>query len=344
MISPVKKVFIAVFMVVAAAAPFAAGAQVISQPINPACAPFITYNLYYGLSDRQSAGQVSRLQDFLRSQGLFPYASVGVFGPVTYAAVRNFQIAHSIYPVTGGVGPITRGVIQQLGCGSPTPVPIGSVSLYFISPSQAAVGQTVNVTGFGMTNSNTILLDGMVAATNIPINSSIAVACTTDPSCRGGIRQTLLFTVPQYLSPNCPAGSMCPMYVRQLTPGTYQLTVQNQSGTSNATSFTVTGASQTQPLSITGLDAPAQLPVGTTGAWSVHVSTVGSNLHYSAVWGDEYQSGSNIMMPSSTQVQTSATFSHTYYQTGTYTPTFTVSDDQGRSVSTSASVTVTPIY
>ena len=302
----------------------------------------LSANLRYGAADYAPQGQVAQLQSFLQASGYFPYQPVGVFGPLTLAAVRSYQGAHGV-PATGFVGPLTRAAISQSTCGTPVPPAPSSVSLYTVSPAQAPVGGQVNVTGFSFTNDNTILLDGMVAARGVPINSSIAVACTTDPSCRGGIRQTLLFTVPQYLSPNCPPGSMCPMYVRQLTPGNYQLTVQNANGTSNAMTLTVTGSGQTQTLSITGLDAPTQLPVGAAGTWVVHVSTTGSNLSYSVVWGDEFQR-TGIMAPGASQVQTNATFSHSYSQAGTYAPIFTVSDNQGHTVSTGATLTVTPLY
>lgn len=327
MLKPMKNAFIAALLFATVVAPFAASAQTtIAQPIA-ACAPYLTYNLYYGLNDRLTGGQVSRLQTFLQNQGYFPYAAVGVFGPVTYAAVRNFQIAHNIYPVTGGVGPITRSVIQQISCGgTPTPVPTG-VSIYSVSPVQGPIGTTITITGSGFTNDNTIMFDGMTAVRGV-----------------SAINGRLTFVVPEYLQPYCPPGAYCLLYVVQTMQRAYQLTVQNTNGTSNATTFTVGSGAQNQPLSIIGLDAPAQVPVGSTATWTVHVSTTGSNLHYSVVWGDEYQTGTSFAAPSSTQVQTTATFSHAYRQSGTYTPTFTVTDDQGRSVSTSATVTVTPLY
>ena len=82
----------------------------------------------------------------------------------------------------------------------------------------------------------------MVAASNVPIASSIAVACTTDPSCKGGIRQTLVFTVPSSIGPDCKPTEACPMYMRLLTNGTYPLTVENENGISNAIAVTIVGA------------------------------------------------------------------------------------------------------
>ena len=81
--------------------------------------------------------------------------------------------------------------------------------------------------------------------------SSIAIACPmilgTDyaHTCHGGINQTITFTVPTSLAPNCPANSACPMYMRLVTPGEYDITVQNANGTSNAIPFTVTSGSGT---------------------------------------------------------------------------------------------------
>jgi peptidoglycan hydrolase-like protein with peptidoglycan-binding domain len=199
----------------------------------------LSTNVGYGMQDIHTDGSISRLQDFLATQGYFNRNLMGTlrYGPATRAAVIKFQTAHGV-PQTGFVGPLTRAAISSASCGT-TP-PSSPVSLYYVAPARGAVGATVSVTGFGFTAGNTILMEGSVAARNVPITSSIAVACTTDPSCKGGIRQTLQFTIPDSLSPNCPTGSMCPMYMRLTTPGAYALTVENENGTSAPLTFTVT--------------------------------------------------------------------------------------------------------
>lgn len=302
-------------------------------------------NFGRGASDVSSANAVTQLQHFLADTGYFDASLIGsgTFGPRTHEAVVRFQKASGINS-TGYVGPLTRNYIRT-HCTNPGTSP---VSLYTISPSAGAVGTTVSVTGFGFTNNNTILMDGSVVARNVPITSSIAVACTTDPSCKGGIRQTLTFTVPSSLSPNCPTGSMCPMYMRLVTPGSYTVTINNENGTSEGKTFVVTDSSTTNPLSISSLDAHTTLPIGVSGTWTVHVSTNTSagTLHYSIRWGDEvaYQSATAFRAPDTQPLPTTATFTHTYSNTGTYTPTFIVTDDAGRSVSSSTSILVTPIY
>ncbi len=345
------------FLMIAGGSLFAekASAQVYtttSTIVAPSSCVIFSNNFGYGAYDYASNGSVSGLQNFLVNQGYFNsiYLGTGHYGSITLRAVAQFQAAHGISP-TGFVGPLTRALIQQISCGTnPVPPipPTSSVSLYNESPTVGVVGTTVTLTGFGFTNSNTILMDGNVAATNVPITSSIAIACTTNPNCHGGINQSIVFTVPSSLSPNCPVGSMCPMYMRQVTPGQYTITVQNSNGTSNALTFTVTGGgANDQQLSISGLDAPASLPLGTSGSWTVHTLSNGQGtLHYSVVWGDEYMyaNGSSIMAPKNTTTQSSATFTHAYSRAGNYTPVFTVTDDYGHSVTVTNTVVVTPLY
>ena len=324
-----------------------AKAQVTTGAWTNACLS-LQNNVGYGASDISTGNAVTSLQTFLSNQGYFNsvYLGTGRYGAITLRAVAQFQAAHGI-AATGFVGPLTRAAIMQITCGTSTVPPTSSAAtLYSINPTSGPVDTTVSITGFGFTNSNTVLMDGNVAATNVPVTSSIATACTTNPTCQGGINQTIIFTVPSALSPNCPAGSMCPMYMRLVTPATYAVTVLNSNGTSNTLYFTVTGGTSVQPLSITGLDTPASLSLGQVGTWTVHVSAVSTNanLHYSVVWGDEANVGSGIMIPQTTTIQSSASFTHSYSRSGNYTPVFTVTDDSGHSVSASNTVVVTSLY
>lgn len=202
----------------------------------PVCFVFIK-DIHYGQQDSGSAADVGTLQSFLVREGYFDAAKLGTghFGPITLSSVKKFQAAQGV-PATGYVGPLTRAAIAKVeGCGNQP-----AATLYSISPASGSVGAEVSIRGFGFSSSNTVLIDGMVAQRDVPITSSVAIACTTDPSCHGGINQTITFTVPGSLSPYCPPGSMCALYMRVLEPGDVTVTVRNDSGVSNGLPFTVT--------------------------------------------------------------------------------------------------------
>jgi len=117
-----------------------------------------------------------------------------------------------------------------------------------------------------------------------------------------------------------------------------------QTGTSSCDSsdsyFKIASSTSTnKPPVITGVSGPQSLKVGETGTWSVKAyDPDGQYLSYSVVWGDE-EVLSKISAPSSIMNQT-ATFTHSYAKAGTYTPVFTVSDNQGASAVSSLTVTV----
>ncbi len=203
---------------------------------SPVCYSF-SGNIRYGQQDAGSSTDVDTLQRFLMGQGYFTQTNLGTghFGPITLKAVQAFQAAHAV-PATGFVGPLTRAAIGKIqpSCGT-----TAAATLYSLSPDSGPIGTEISIRGFGFSSSNTILIDGMVAARNVPITSSVAIACTTDPSCHGGINQTIVFTLPGSLSPDCPVGSMCPLYMRVLTPGTTTISVRNDTAVSNGLTYTV---------------------------------------------------------------------------------------------------------
>src|SRR6185369_7752400 len=71
-------------------------------PAPTSYCPQLTYNLYVGLSDYYTLGQVTQLQQFLGTQGYYQPVT-GYFGSQTRANVAQYQRTHSVYPITGGV-------------------------------------------------------------------------------------------------------------------------------------------------------------------------------------------------------------------------------------------------
>lgn len=112
-----------------------------AQSTAPLCLSLST-NLGLG----SKGEEVTRLQDFLRSIGYFTSASTGYYGPMTAAAVKNFQNAAGLPPV-GSVGPLTRSVIQKVTCEQATqpaqpaqtvPPPVAPIVIVTAATSTAA--------------------------------------------------------------------------------------------------------------------------------------------------------------------------------------------------------------
>ncbi|MCR4325249.1 MAG: IPT/TIG domain-containing protein [Patescibacteria group bacterium] len=98
----------------------------------------------------------------------------------------------------------------------------GPLTISSLTPTTGPVGTQITVYGSGFTYANTVLF-GSGAITNVYSPNGT----------------TLTFTVPQYLSPYCAPNMYCAQYVQQVTPGQYNVSVQNQNGTSGTLPFLV---------------------------------------------------------------------------------------------------------
>ncbi|MEK7390798.1 MAG: peptidoglycan-binding protein [Patescibacteria group bacterium] len=103
-------------------------AQLVAQLGGQVCVE-LDRNLYYGLNDTRTAGQVSKLQKFLKVKGDFTYPTItGFFGAATQLAVQRFQkriglVSYGTPASTGFgfVGPTTRAKIKTESCGASVP-------------------------------------------------------------------------------------------------------------------------------------------------------------------------------------------------------------------------------
>lgn len=286
---------------------------------------------------------VTELQVYLAKAGYFYSNATGYFGPLTFSAVTRYQGDHGL-PRTGYVGPLTRAIIQTESCNGtpiPNPTPTGSVSIVDINPASATIGTMVTITGRGFTSTGNTINFGSGTISNLSATHATCVGLTP---CATGLSY-INFTIPSSISPYCAPGMMCALYMQMVTPGIYPISVTNAYGTSNSVNFTVSGSGGAT-LSITGIDAPSTLPIGVPGTWTVRaIAQGGSNLHYNVTWGDEAAfGGGGFAAPQQYPVSGSATFTHTYYRAGTYSPTFTVTDDFGHTGSATATIVVTPMY
>lgn len=193
-----------------------------SQYQNQYCAQF-SYNLYQGLSDYYTGGQVSQLQQFLAAQGYYQPVT-GYFGSVTKGNVAQFQRQYAVYPITGGVGPLTRAAIAGL-CNGPVP----SQNIFYLNQAF-----TINVSQ---------TLQQYNGQLDLTLNSVAAPLYTVTPYPGYNYGQSATIT----LGLRCQAGTQCLYYPQQqftLTPGqstTWQnYTITLSSLSYNSATFTVT--------------------------------------------------------------------------------------------------------
>ncbi len=201
-------------------------------PITPSVANYavsclnLNNNLYKGLFDSNTGGEVSMLQAYMISQNYLPIAAPsGYYGALTVQAVKQYQIAHGL-PSDGIVGVSTRQSIQNISCGNAGYNGgynygynnynnyYGAPVITSLSTNSGYVGQSITIygSGFDLYN-NTIIFDGI----------------TLDgiPSYQG---QAMAFAVPQLNNYNNYSGS-------------YSVSVMTSRGTSNPISFSVLGGS-----------------------------------------------------------------------------------------------------
>ncbi len=73
-----------------------------------------TFNFGTNLRYLSRGNDVVELQNRLKAEGFFTYpTSTGYFGTITLDAVKKYQVAHHITPVSGFVGPLTRAELNK---------------------------------------------------------------------------------------------------------------------------------------------------------------------------------------------------------------------------------------
>jgi peptidoglycan hydrolase-like protein with peptidoglycan-binding domain len=116
-----------------------------------------TEELYPGLTDEQ----VTELQATLTTLGVYSGPITGYYGPLTEAAVEQFQTDHGIEAV-GDVGPQTRAELNSLLSGSSTSTSAGTSSA-----SNGHIGDSYvfeNFIGYGYTGTDVTELQERLAA------------------------------------------------------------------------------------------------------------------------------------------------------------------------------------
>ncbi len=134
------------------------------------------------------------------------------------------------------------------------------------------------------------------------------------------------YTATLFNNAGCPIGMNCPAYTKPLAKVT----------------ITVGSVGGNRPPVINGVTAPTTLKVGETGTWTINASDPeNGSLSYAVNWMDTVSTtqgiNSSFFVPAFVQT---ATFTHSYAIAGTYTVNFSVKDNAGQTVNTSATVQV----
>ena len=266
--------------------------QTVASPSGTSLSVTIPWNTYsYSLSGTQVQLSVSN------ARGSSNHVTFTVFG--NYNGNNNY--CNSSY----GSWYLPAG---QAGCPPPPTNNVNAPQINYLSPTSGSTGTSVTIYGSGFTTTGNTVHFGVGIMTDL----------------RSYDGYSLSFVVPTWLS---GYGS------QPVTLSSYNVSVTNGAGySSNSAPFTVTSNSNgsTQPT-IASVSGPTSLALGQSGAWTVNVGTTyNQNLTFSVDWGDSSSYQPYASAAQQTVYQTN-TLTHTYYQSGTYTIRFWVSNGNGQS-------------
>jgi len=297
------------------------------------------------LSPGSTGSDVTSLQQYLISVGLLsPTSATGFYGPLTQAAVQQWQVAHNIVssgtPATTGygvVGPRTAAAISLLcttaAASAPAPV--------------APVGGFIQVTPI----SGTAPLTVSVRATINTANSCVSATYTLDFGDGTPVQQIQ------------SAGGTCQQQVQTyqhtyIYGGTYQITLSAGSHTTNV-SIAVTGpaAPGTGPTPTPAPTPTPPTPTGTISAFTTsgnapltvnfYVSCA-SGVAYNVVFGDGTDLGGSGVTGTKCGPGGLDSITHTYTAAGTFTAQLVIFSQQQNGTITptnsgSVQITVTSV-
>lgn len=193
---------------------------------------------------------VSQLQLYLASQGIYSGPRTGYFGPLTQQAVKTWQAQQNIAQ-TGVVGVLSRAAFAQT-CSLPPVMNTGttsvatttastSIKIISMMPNSGPVGTKVSLMGIGFTSDNTVHFGASI----IPhvagvVNDAQTCPAPDSDTCAPGLRKIITVTIPQMSMPPCIYSQPRCMIAQMLTvPGVYKIWVENATGVSRAFDFTV---------------------------------------------------------------------------------------------------------
>jgi len=235
-------------------------AYTVSNPTVSSISPISTLSgsqvTVFGSNFDQSA--------YVEIDGVGPIITANAITPtsLTFTVPQNLSVGSHTLQVGLKASPLSNSVTLTIVNTTSLP-PFFVASIQSISPASGPVGTVITVYGSGFSTSNNtvyFLANGAsqpYTMTNIPSNNGTM----------------LTFNAPTSTTAPCPSGgfSSCPSPTPFPHPGTYSVSVNNGSNTSNTVSFTLTTSSVATGPTISSL-TPASAPVGGT------VTISGSNF------------------------------------------------------------------
>lgn len=157
--------------------------------VSTAALPLAHAAITSSLSVGSSGSQVTQLQQFLATNSqIYPSGIVtGYYGPLTAAAVTQFQVAYGIDQV-GQVGPVTEAKVNSImasGLGLDTTVPvISNLTVGQLNPTTAVISWNTNSLALGQVfyDTTTIQANEATGVYQIPYIGGNAAAANSSPT------------------------------------------------------------------------------------------------------------------------------------------------------------------